>query len=129
MHFNGCTALHDVYFDNDSPLEIGNGAFMGCSSLEKVEWESSNELEGRGGLTSLGTNAFARCLSLPNIMLPGNVQHLGITIFEGCSNLNSITVMREAPLLLQGDPFSLDASRVTINVPSSGTVGSHCRSL
>ena len=121
--FNGCTALHDVYFDNDSPLEIGNGAFMGCSSLEKVEWESSNELEGRGGLTSLGTNAFARCLSLPNIMLPGNVQHLGITIFEGCSNLNSITVMSETPLLLQGDPFSLDASKVTINVPSSGTAG------
>ena len=121
--FNGCTSLGDVYFDNDTPLEVGTGAFMGCSALEKVDWVSSDELEGRGGLTSLGTNAFARCLSLPNIMLPGNVQHLGITIFEGCSNLNSITVMKETPLLLQGDPFSLDASKVTIKVPSSGTAG------
>ena len=121
--FAGCSGLVSVLMNNDSPLEIGNGVFMECPALNAVKWESYERLDGKGGLTSLGTNAFARCSSLTDIMLPGNLRFLGTTIFSQCSNLASITMMNEKPLTLAGDPFDLNASQVTIYVPSSGVQG------
>ena len=121
--FAGCSGLVSVLMNNDSPLEIGNGVFMECPALNAVKWESYERLDGKGGLTSLGTNAFARCSSLTDIMLPGNLRFLVTTIFSQCSNLASITMMNEKPLTLAGDPFDLNASQVTIYVPSSGVQG------
>ena len=120
--FAQCGALQTVTMRNNSPLQVGAGAFLRCSSLSNVNWQSSKNLEGRGGLTSLGTNAFAQCTSLTNIMLPGAVESLGTTIFDGCTSINSITVTSDQPLTLNGDPFALDSS-VTIYVPSSGQAG------
>lgn len=121
--FAGCSGLVSVSMNNDDPLEIGNGAFMECTTLNNVKWESYERLDGKGGLTTLGTNAFTRCSSLAGIMLPGNLRFLGTTVFSQCPNLTSITVMNEKPLTLTGDHFDLNASQVTIYVPSSGVQG------
>lgn len=121
--FAQCTNLYKVTFNNDEALEIGAGAFLRCNKLKTVKWDSSESLDGRGGLSSLGTNAFAHCSSLENILLPGPLLDMGITIFDGCTSLNNITVMRESPLPISGDPFSLTSSLVTISVPSSGEQG------
>lgn len=120
--FAQCGTLSTVTMNNDSPLHIGNGAFMRCSSLNNVKWQSCENLEGRGGITTLGTSAFAYCTSLTSIMLPGDIQLMGTSIFDGCTSLASITVTAEQPLAVSGDPFSLNSS-VTIYVPSSGQVG------
>ena len=120
--FAQCSALQLVIMDNDAPLQVGNGAFMSCSSLQDVRWQSCENLEGRGGLASLGTKAFAYCTSLPGIMLPGNLEHLGTSIFEGCTVFTFIIVTAEQPLALSGDPFALIRS-VGISVPSSGQAG------
>lgn len=120
--FAQCGALQTVTMKNDSPLVVGAGAFLRCSSLNNVNWQSCKNLEGRGGLTSLGTNAFAHCTSLTGITLPGPVEYLGTNIFDGCTSLNSITVTSDQPLTLNGDPFALNSS-VTIYVPSSGQTG------
>ena len=120
--FAQCGALSTVTMNNDEPVQLGNGAFMRCSELKNVSWLSSENLEGRGGLTSVGTNAFAHCSALTSIVLPGALEHLGTTIFDGCTSLSSITVTSAQPLALSGDPFALESS-VTIYVPSSGQSG------
>lgn len=121
--FAQCTNLYNVTLNNDEALEIGAGAFLRCNKLKTLKWNSSEALDGRGGLYSIGTNAFAQCSSLENILLPGPLLYMGITIFDGCTSLNNITVMRESPLPISGDPFSLTSSLVTISVPSSGEQG------
>ncbi|MBR5087263.1 MAG: leucine-rich repeat protein [Muribaculaceae bacterium] len=121
--FAQCSGLQDITFQNTDAIEIGPGAFMRCSQLTSVEWESFLRLDGNGGITSLATNAFAQCTSLESILLPGELGYLGTTIFDGCHNLSSITVTREHPLLVTGDPFALASSSVTISVPSSGNEG------
>ena len=121
--FAQCTSLYKVTLNNDEALEIGTGAFLRCNKLKTVKWNSSERLDGRGGLSSIGTNAFAQCSSLENVLLPGPLLNMGITIFDGCTSLSNITVMRERPLPISGDPFSLTSSLATISVPSSGEQG------
>lgn len=120
--FAQCGVLKTVTLNNATPLQVGNGAFMRCSTLKYMKWQSCQTLEGRGGLASVGTNAFAQCTSLVSIQLPGVLEHLGTTIFDGCTKLTNITVTTDQPLALSGDPFALDGS-VTIYVPSSGQSG------
>lgn len=122
--FAQCTALTEVTFNNTDPVEIGNGAFLRCSHLISVTWPSAEKLDCQAGILSLGTNAFAHCSLLENIFLPGDIQLMGSAIFDDCQNIRDITLTREQPLLLNGDPFAIDdANEVTIYVPSSGTVG------
>lgn len=122
--FAQCSNLTDVTFNNDAALELGAGAFMRCSELANVKWPSSENLDGHGGLTSVGPSAFALCSSLTSITLPGELQLLGPTVFDGCLSLNSITLTMETPIILNGDPFALDnTSSVDIYVPSSGIAG------
>ncbi len=120
--FAQCGGLNIVTMNNDAPLQLGNGTFLRCSSLTNVKWQSSENLEGRGGVVAVGTNAFAHCTSLSSIVLPGVIEQLGTSIFDGCTGLTSITVTAEQPLLLSGDPFGLSGS-ATIYVPSSGQAG------
>ena len=121
--FADCSSLSTVTFDNDEPLEIGSGAFMRCQQLANVVWESFLRLEGKGGISSLGTSAMAHCTNLESIMLPGELEFLGTSIFNGCESLNSIAMTMESPVLVQGDPFAASSTGVTIHVPSSGNQG------
>ena len=115
--FAQCPALNKVTMHNTHPLEVGTGAFMQCTSLAQVQWVAGNDLDGTGGMTSLGTRAFADCSALEQIVLPANLESLGNSIFAGCQSLTKLTVMRDAPLALMGDPFELGTSQVTIMVP------------
>lgn len=121
--FAQCDNLEEVTFGNDAPIVIGIGAFMRCTRLTSVAWPTSLSLDGRGGVSIVETNAFAQCTSLVSIMLPGELQHLGSTIFDGCNTLSDITLTREVPLSIKNDPFALESSIVNIYVPSSGTEG------
>ncbi|MBR6490533.1 MAG: leucine-rich repeat protein [Muribaculaceae bacterium] len=121
--FAQCGGLKTVTFNNNAPIEMGTGAFLRCSQLANVKWPSAETLDGRGGLSTIGTNAFAHCTALTKIFLPGDLQLMGSSIFEGCQNLSDITLTKDTPLALSGDPFALNGSSVTIHVPSSGTEG------
>lgn len=122
--FADCTSLQHVVFNNDEAVSLGTGAFLRCSALNNVEWASCSNLGGKGGMTVLGTNAFAGCSSLEQIFLPGNIEELGNSIFDGCSSLKTITLMVENPIAVKGDPFSLNTSQVTLKVPRGVTAGS-----
>lgn len=121
--FAQCGGLKTVTFNNNAPIELGIGAFLRCSQLSNVKWPSAETLNGTGGLSTIGTNAFAHCNALTSIFLPGDIQLMGALIFDNCQDLTSITLTRETPLALSGDPFALNCSNVTIYVPSSGTEG------
>lgn len=120
--FARCSSLKTVTCNNSAPIEIGAGAFLQCSQLMRVKWPSAQNLDGRGGIASLGTRAFAQCPALESMRLPGDIQTMGTAIFDGCTALSNITLTSATPLKLTGDPFGLEES-VIVYVPSSGTPG------
>lgn len=42
------------------------------------------------GITSIGTQAFTRCTSLEEIIIPQSVERIGDTAFAGCTNLRQV---------------------------------------
>lgn len=63
-----------VFPQNISVIE--NGAFAGCSDIEKLELPNT--------LTSIGENAFAECISLTDMTIPQNVTEISQGAFMGC---------------------------------------------
>ena len=83
--FSGISALKFVYFeDGETELEIGEGAFYGLASLQKIS------LPNR--LAEIGDEAFAYCSSLVSITLPSTLTEdmIGEDAFYGCSKLVEI---------------------------------------
>lgn len=75
--FNTVTLGNDV-------INIGNYAFAGCDTIEKINWGS--------GLERLGDSAFSGCSSLTLVSLPANTQLLGSNVFEKCTGLSTVTL-------------------------------------
>ncbi|MBQ8372601.1 MAG: leucine-rich repeat domain-containing protein [Clostridia bacterium] len=63
----------------DSVTEIGECAFLGCSSLADISLPSTLEM--------IGERAFYECSSLTEIFLPKQISHIGLNAFYGCSSL------------------------------------------
>ena len=66
-------------------MEIGEAAFLGCTSLEKINLLTST-------VVSIGHNAFASCKSLKTIDLPDTVLLIEDAAFRNCDSLESINV-------------------------------------
>jgi len=81
--FVGCSSLTSVTIPN-SVTSIGYAAFYGCSSLTSVTIPSS--------VTSIGDFAFYRCSSLTSVTIPNNVTSIGEEAFSWCSSLTSVTI-------------------------------------
>ncbi len=99
--FAGNRKITSVYFP-ESLRWSGEGAFFGCSELEKVE--ASTEFERLGARTfercaalclielsmrQAGKAAFANCCSLQRVLLP-NLATLEERMFESCGNLEEV---------------------------------------
>jgi len=65
-------------------LNIGNGAFYGCTGLTSITLPSS--------ITSIGSNAFQNCTGLTSINIPIACTSIMYEAFAGCTSLSSITV-------------------------------------
>lgn len=63
---------------------IGNGAFYGCTNLERVSIPY--------GVAGIGHSAFARCRSLKNLALPYGLSSLGSSAFQDCTALTNIQI-------------------------------------
>ena len=81
--FSSCTALTSIQIPN-SVSSIGWGVFAYCENLINVDLPNSiNYIQGK---------TFFNCSSLTNIEIPKSVTSMDdYNIFEGCSNLTSIT--------------------------------------
>jgi len=78
--FMGCSSLTSVALP-DGLTQLGIGVFNGCSSLTSVSLPD--------GLTHLGSYVFYDCSSLTSVLLPDGLTQLGDEVFEGCSSLTS----------------------------------------
>lgn len=71
--YRGCTELASAYFEDCKNLEVGNFAFYGCKSLERLRLPD--------GLSRLGNMTFAGQNSLEAVTLPDTLKSIGQCCF------------------------------------------------
>ena len=81
--FMGCSSLTSISLP-DGVTSIGNGAFLSCIDLKSIILPDS--------VTSISDEAFWHCRSLTNIILPASITSINIVTFADCSSLTSITL-------------------------------------
>jgi|GEM_PF-2330276 len=82
--FDGCSNLAMIKFaerTDDTPFEVGAGAFHGCSYLSSLELPSAT--------TEIGKGAFYGC-GFRNFIVPEQVTVLNSSVFEECSSMSEI---------------------------------------
>lgn len=85
--FKGCTKLEEVYFPKKGKkLSIDPIAFLGCTSLNKIANYSYFDS------VKIFTSAFENCTSLKKFILTDNIATLDSKAFNGCNNLSKIYV-------------------------------------
>ncbi len=85
--FSGCHSLERIVLP-EGVEEIGYLAFSGCSSLKEIVLPESLKL--------IGQDAFEGCSSLTSIYIPKNVNTIaGYNVFNGCYRLTSIVVDKD----------------------------------
>ena len=107
--FNSCSHLTQLTIE-EGVVNINSGAFRACSTLEKVvipntvKTISDNAFKNCVEMEelTLGSNvkfiddyAFTNCSALKAVSIPNSVESMGTyygCIFEGCSNLNTVTI-------------------------------------
>ena len=110
---------------NNGTLTIsGTGAMDNYVSVSDVPWYSSAELITSvnigSGVTTIGNNAFADCISLATIDIPDGVTTIGNGAFYGCRALANVTIGSGVTTI--GDyAFSACKSLVTIDIPDGVT--------
>ncbi len=79
--FKGCVSLQKVVLPSGLH-RIESGAFKGCRKLEEVRIPE--------GVCGLGNYAFHRCHALKQIVLPETVEELGDCVFLYCDSLTEV---------------------------------------
>ncbi len=85
--FTNC-GLRSVTFGNGLGC-LGNNAFQNCGNLSQVNFDLS------ASVSVLGSHCFNNCISLQTLNLPGNIQEIGDSAFEGCQNLANLNMIHE----------------------------------
>lgn len=73
--------------------------------------------EDLDGITSVGYNAFRDCDSLTDVTIPNTATSIETYAFMGCTNLESVTVLRTQPPTLYEDAFRNTNNQFLIYVP------------
>ena len=85
--FSGCSSLERIMFRGGSSLQrLGNNAFSNCTSLIFPA-----SLFVQAGV-SIGNYAFEGCLRLGSVVIPERVTSIGLGAFYDCRSIYSITL-------------------------------------
>ncbi len=92
--FGQCKSLQDIKLPN-SIQSIGNGAFSHCTNLKNIVLPPSLKYLGSQTTYIYDSNpdgVFENCISLHSIIIPPPVKEIGRFCFNGCSQLQSVTL-------------------------------------
>jgi len=134
--FAKCRNLENVYFENESKLEIiGDSAFENCTSLKELliptkvttigdsAFGSCQSLENIGilsGVKTIGDGSFVQCNALTNITIPASVESIGVAAFYQCQALTNVVFEEGSKLTnLANNIFYGCESLTSINIPAS----------
>ena len=103
--FTDCASLTSITIPA-SLEQLGAAAFLGCSNLISVVFESESKLSEIGGGWVNGKancyyyphGAFQSCTSLSHIEIPENCKTIQYAAFYGCSNLQSVKFAERSKL-------------------------------
>lgn len=76
---NDATVVIPAAICGFSVVEIGEGAFAKCTTLEHLEFSE--------GVKTVGANAFSECTSLCEVRLPSTLSYIGKDAFANCNKL------------------------------------------
>lgn len=117
----------------DEVIKIAEGAFKGCSSLQKISLPKNlkeippSMFEGCGKLSSInipdgvvkiGDRAFDSCKSLDDVIMPNSVTTLGSKVFHGCFFLRNIK-LSENLFEMGYEVFGMCPNLEKITIPGS----------
>ena len=83
--FDGCSSLEKVAFP-DTLTKIGNQAFNNNKKLASVDLSNTK-------VTTIGRFAFGGCTSLKDVILPSTLTELGSSVFTDCKFVESIRLV------------------------------------
>lgn len=89
--FSKCQCIEKVYLSN-SVVGIGSLAFLGCVNLKEFDFGEKPKLE------VIGSNAFV-CSGIERIVIPSNVERIGVQAFAGCNKLNYVVIPKEMKVI------------------------------
>lgn len=107
--FSGCTNLEKINI-SDSVTNIGSYAFALCTGITSINIPSS--------VTSIGNHAFLSATSITNINIPDGVTSIGQQAFDRCSGLTSIEIPNS--VINIGDYVFADCSSLSNVIIGSG---------
>ncbi|MGL4948074.1 MAG: leucine-rich repeat protein [Mycoplasma sp.] len=107
--FAGCEKLEDIILPN--LRNVGDNAFKDCYKFKP------NQKQFFKKLFSIGSNAFANCISLTNEVDISRIENISTGVFSGCVNLEGVIYLRALrgefpPQLFKG----CDPDKLTVQV-------------
>lgn len=114
MAFAGCSDLSYVGFPQRLST-ISGWAFRGCSSLSSVSLPSN--------LTAIGEYAF-EVSGLDSLIIPDNVESIGMDCFRNCHNLVSVTI-GDGVTIIQPETFKNCNNLSSVQIGNSITTIHH----
>lgn len=86
--FADCINLKRVELDLDAQMDIGQGAFKNCKSLQSFVHPKRSVYFTDDGISS---SAFEGCSALRNVVLADDTTAIHKNAFKGCTSLESVT--------------------------------------
>ena len=109
--FGTCKKLRSIALP-EGITSLGDNAFDYCESLTTVELPTT--------LQSIGSQAFYQDKSLENIILPATLTSIGSQAFVGCSAMERVYSLAQAPPNLNNSrPFDGVTTSATLYVPAN----------
>ncbi len=93
--FARCTSLAEITIDADNPYYCSADGILYDKALTKVitvPAGKAGKVTLKGGITTIGENAFRYCSLLTEITFPESVTTIEAGAFDGCHALESITI-------------------------------------